>query len=351
VNYTRYGDDLTFSFPSGKISMRKTYNMLENELDIMGFRLKKSKSQYVTMGKRFMVTGVVINEKLSVSRSYIKWIRAVIYDCETNGIQQASNKYAQLNIRKYSIFKIRKLRLLRLYCEISNVHKLESKDLITIFFIDSINGHLSFIDYIRGPNDTIVKNLKDRFSSISSGHELTIEPNIFSSQDTLAYITNATSNSVAYYAYTFLRFSKYTDEEIDQLRKIFSNKRNKIEFNLIKDSLINQSAFFIKLYNYMIHNNRFEEFYSTMQDTDREALFKYDIGLNGQSPYMRFVYHNDFSCELIRNDYIEDDKHFKNTGVFYENAIKSDYKGYILLRQLLDQFGMRACLKCGNGKH
>jgi retron-type reverse transcriptase len=78
LTYSRYADDLTFSgyrsiFDSlfftelGKIVRRKH-----------NFQIKKSKTRIQTKNKRQEVTGVVVNEKLNVNRTYVRNLRAMI---------------------------------------------------------------------------------------------------------------------------------------------------------------------------------------------------------------------------------------------------------------------------------
>jgi RNA-directed DNA polymerase len=79
LDYTRYADDITFSgyrpiFDShfftelGKIIRRKN-----------NFKIKKSKTRILSINKRQEVTGIVVNDKLNVNRTYIRNLRAQIH--------------------------------------------------------------------------------------------------------------------------------------------------------------------------------------------------------------------------------------------------------------------------------
>jgi len=80
LNYSRYADDITFSgyrrifddkFFSelGKIIVRKN-----------NFRIKKTKTRIQTRSNRQEVTGVVVNDKLNVNRTYVRNLRALIHN-------------------------------------------------------------------------------------------------------------------------------------------------------------------------------------------------------------------------------------------------------------------------------
>lgn len=76
IVYTRYCDDMTFSGdfePSSVIAFVKT------ELLKLGFYLNNKKMVVVKQGQRQAVTGIVVNEKLSVPKEYKRKIRQEMY--------------------------------------------------------------------------------------------------------------------------------------------------------------------------------------------------------------------------------------------------------------------------------
>lgn len=76
ISYTRYCDDMTFS------SDRPLYHVYEKAkamLEEMGFQLNEKKTRFVTNRSRQSVTGLTVNEKVSVSRKYKRELRQELY--------------------------------------------------------------------------------------------------------------------------------------------------------------------------------------------------------------------------------------------------------------------------------
>jgi RNA-directed DNA polymerase len=82
--YTRYADDLTFSGPReanpGRL-MRRVHWVVEHE----GFTVHPKKTRVFRKSRRQEVTGVVVNEKCTVSRDTLKSFRAVLFQIEKDG--------------------------------------------------------------------------------------------------------------------------------------------------------------------------------------------------------------------------------------------------------------------------
>ena len=84
--YTRYADDLTFS-ASGD-NLRNICNVLGRSESIVtheGFALNPQKTRVLRPSRQQEVTGVVVNEKLNVSRKTLKRFRATLYQIEKDG--------------------------------------------------------------------------------------------------------------------------------------------------------------------------------------------------------------------------------------------------------------------------
>lgn len=78
IAYTRYCDDLTFS---GDFDPVKVIAFLRKELANRGFLLNKQKTHIQRRGTQQSVTGIVVNEKLSVPASYRRKLRQELYYC------------------------------------------------------------------------------------------------------------------------------------------------------------------------------------------------------------------------------------------------------------------------------
>ncbi len=76
IAYTRYCDDMTFS--SNK-PLYNVYVKVKKTLEDMGFELNCKKTHFVTAGSRQSVTGLTVNQKVSVSKDYKRTLRQEIY--------------------------------------------------------------------------------------------------------------------------------------------------------------------------------------------------------------------------------------------------------------------------------
>ena len=87
-DYTRYADDLTFS-ASGE-SLRNIFNIFQNTRFIVeqeDFEINEQKTRVIRRYQQQEVTGIVVNEKLNVSREKLKNFRAVLYQIEKDGLE------------------------------------------------------------------------------------------------------------------------------------------------------------------------------------------------------------------------------------------------------------------------
>jgi retron-type reverse transcriptase len=90
LRYTRYADDITFS------SLHNVYQKdsefiaeIQRIIADQGFEIKSSKTRLQKDGFRQEVTGLVVNEKLNVSKRYIKQLRMWLYYWERYGYNRA----------------------------------------------------------------------------------------------------------------------------------------------------------------------------------------------------------------------------------------------------------------------
>ena len=82
VNYSRYADDLTFSGDYKKLPSIKTIKkIILNE----GFFLNEKKVKYLKRSHRQIVTGVVVNDRISVPREFKEKLRTELYHCIKKG--------------------------------------------------------------------------------------------------------------------------------------------------------------------------------------------------------------------------------------------------------------------------
>ncbi|MBJ7436914.1 MAG: RNA-directed DNA polymerase, partial [Acinetobacter sp.] len=160
-HYTRYVDDLTFSFTCKKHRLPKDIVKISNEDEASpgevltsiilknGFAVNPEKTRLKHRSQRQVVAGVTVNEFTNLPRSYIRLTGSLIYALEKFGPINAEIKYVEgLNearqVTPYQLEKIKK----------SNGE----------FFKTVVKGRLDFLKMIRGKSDSIYRKLAYRFS-------------------------------------------------------------------------------------------------------------------------------------------------------------------------------------------
>lgn len=89
INYTRYADDLTFSSDNNLFN-EEFQNKIKEIILQEGFAIKDKKTRLRKPNMRQEVTGLVVNEKVNVTRDYIRNLRAMIHNLK-NGKPMPSN--------------------------------------------------------------------------------------------------------------------------------------------------------------------------------------------------------------------------------------------------------------------
>lgn len=90
-NYTRYADDLTFSY-NGNVKEKeapvtKLLWRVQKIISDEGFIVHPSKTRIMRLGSCQEVTGIVVNEKLSINRATLKRFRSLLFQIDKDGIQ------------------------------------------------------------------------------------------------------------------------------------------------------------------------------------------------------------------------------------------------------------------------
>ena len=89
IAYTRYCDDMTFS---GDFEPAELIRFIRPELKKLGFLLNEQKTRIQRPGQRQNVTGIVVNEKMSIPADYRRKLRQELYYCRKFGIQEHLKK-------------------------------------------------------------------------------------------------------------------------------------------------------------------------------------------------------------------------------------------------------------------
>lgn len=89
LNYSRYADDITISGSSNIFWVRK---VVEKILSEKKFKVNKDKTVIIKPGDKKQVTGLIVNDQLSVPKSTIRELRKNIYYIKEFGIDSHLNK-------------------------------------------------------------------------------------------------------------------------------------------------------------------------------------------------------------------------------------------------------------------
>ena len=98
IAYTRYCDDMTFS---GDFDDKEVIELVKYELKKLGLFLKNRKTVVVPRTKRQAVTGIVVNEKINLTKEYKKKIRQEMYYIEKFGIESHAKNQGISDIPAY----------------------------------------------------------------------------------------------------------------------------------------------------------------------------------------------------------------------------------------------------------
>ncbi len=85
IAYTRYCDDMTFS---GDFDEKEVIDFVKGELCKLGLFLKNRKTAVIPASKRQTVTGIVVNEKMNITKEYKKKIRQEMHYIQKFGLDE-----------------------------------------------------------------------------------------------------------------------------------------------------------------------------------------------------------------------------------------------------------------------
>jgi RNA-directed DNA polymerase len=134
ITYTRYADDMSFSFSFNKLPKFQVQNII-SIIEQNDFKINKKKYRYYYRNTKQIVTGLVVNDKVNVKREFYKNLRAILYNWNNKGIAVAQNKFFE----KYG----------------------ENKN-----FILTVKGWINFLGHVKGKNSNKFLILKSLFKKL-----------------------------------------------------------------------------------------------------------------------------------------------------------------------------------------
>lgn len=98
IAYTRYCDDMTFS---GDFDEKEVIAFVKGELCKLGLFLKNRKTAVIPASKRQTVTGIVVNEKMNITKEYKKKIRQEMHYIQKFGLDEHVSRCKTADKQQY----------------------------------------------------------------------------------------------------------------------------------------------------------------------------------------------------------------------------------------------------------
>lgn len=144
TRYTRYADDITFS------SMHNIYSgsgefikELIRIINTQGFAINDAKTRLQKRGSRQEVTGLIVSDKLNVTKKYVREIRSLLYIWDKYGYSEAMSNFCP----KYKAEK-------------GHIKK-GNPDLINV-----LDGKLMYLKMVKGDTDSVYVKLYTKFQEL-----------------------------------------------------------------------------------------------------------------------------------------------------------------------------------------
>ncbi len=131
IDYTRYADDLTFS-----CNDYLTENVIQDLRLIIGkhdFIINEKKFRLLSSKSKQTVTGIIVNKKVNVDRTYIRNIRALLHHIETEGIEEAAKKHYKVS---------------------------QADEFVQQKLLFKVKGQIDFVGQVRGKEDVVYLKMK-----------------------------------------------------------------------------------------------------------------------------------------------------------------------------------------------
>lgn len=174
AQYSRYADDITFSSNNWQVRSKSFNRKLQHLIRSLGFKVNPDKTHSSHIGECMEVTGLLISDnKVNVSRQYIRELRNVLYIWETYGYNDAEK-----SLRKF-------------YKQDKKHHKgAPSLDNV-------IHGKLMYLKMVKGEYDPIYQKMYYRYLYLLNNRKKTISPTTTSPSTNKIHISTSNNKTMA----------------------------------------------------------------------------------------------------------------------------------------------------------
>lgn len=224
ITYSRYADDLVFSsyrkaFPSEIVHVVNDEIVLGNHLlDIIksnDFLINKRKIHLRKYTERQEVTGIIVNKFPNVKKEYIKEVRAILHNCQKNGVYKAALYSIKNGLCKdFELpFKI----------DSDSMNKEDKEKLVTDWLREHLKGRINFIKEIKG-NSRVFQKYALIYNQVFQEKTFTIEKNIYSNSVFLVERIDGLKQGSAFILKDFGLISSYHLFEDNDFYYIYNQK-------------------------------------------------------------------------------------------------------------------------------
>jgi hypothetical protein len=159
-SYTRYADDISISSNRNKFPAQiarladlddpKSVSLSDEIIEIIesnGFHVNHAKSRLLGKIFRQDVTGLIVNTRVNVPRTFIRQIRSMLHDWETNGLASASHNHFK-NFRP----------------DRGRIPQFEAKEFQWV-----VRGKIEFVKQVIGATDPIFQSIAKKYNQLCTG--------------------------------------------------------------------------------------------------------------------------------------------------------------------------------------
>ncbi len=177
--YSRYADDLTFSTNARTIPEAHA-QFVDQIIQEEGFAVHPDKKRLMPYTRRQIVTGLVVNEKVNVQRSFVRGLRALLHNIERHGwdsqvgrellfpdgaVERAYNAGA-MDRDAFLLHQKAQREKHLLTHRASAIPKANNEDAL----IRVVSGRIAFLGQVRGREDVTYVSLRSKLDQLLGRH-------------------------------------------------------------------------------------------------------------------------------------------------------------------------------------
>ena len=242
ADYSRYADDITFS--SNRNIYRDDFiSELKRIINNESLVINEKKTRLHKKDERQEVTGLTVNDRLNVSRKYIKDLRMYLYYANKYGVEKAQQIY-------YKDFQLLKQ---------------ENRSWVKPPKISLIlKGKLNFLSMVKGKDDPVFLKLQSKYNSAFPTSTSRI-------QQVIKIWNNQGINEARDFYYTLKNGTKFLESLEEDIDSKIYNEFNFSEFNLISSKRGLLSLYNLSKKDFLItHNWQYKDSSSALIDYEKE---------------------------------------------------------------------------------